>query len=213
MDTYIQESGRLLDLIRSDFGLSEKFIAYGFDDAELAIGMALQENAANAMHTASLAVDAMEDEAAADLWSKALEARDCFTAFRTVARASFPGLSDRMELGVTGDIPDDLQRFVNAAHASYTAGARSPFTEKLAKRNFAPEKLAELTADLDALAKAGAAEAEDETTDPDAVADSDARRAAYNELKEYMKEIKGIARAIFRKDPDMLQHLHLTAPL
>lgn len=210
MDTYIQESGRLLDLIRRDLGLREKFIAYGFDDAELAIGMARQENAANAMHSASLAVDATEDEASASLWAKALEARDCFSAFRTVARATFPGLSDRMNLGVTGDVPDDLQRFVNAAHASYTAAAQAPFAEKLAKRNFAPEKLAELKADLDAIAKAGAAEAEDETTDPDAIAEAAARRAAYNELKEFMKEIKGIARAIFRKDPDMLKHLHLT---
>lgn len=213
MDTYIQESGRLLDLIRRDLGLTEKFIAYGFDDAELAIGMALQENAAHAMHSASLAVDATEDEETKALWNKALEARDCFTAFRTVARAAFPGLSDRMNLGVTGDVPDDLQGFVNAAHLSYTAGVEAPFTEKLAKRNFGPAKLAELKADLDALAKAGAAEAEDEITDPDAVAEHEARRAAYNELKEFMKEIKGIARAIFRKDPDMLQHLHLTAPM
>lgn len=210
MDTYIQESGRLLDLIRTDFGLTEKFIAYGFDDAELAIGMARQENAANAMHSASLAVDATEDEASASLWKKALEARDCFAAFRTVARAAFPGLSERMNLGVTGDVPDDLQRFVNAAHTSYTAAGKPEFAEKLARRNFAPEKLAELKSDLDALAKAGAAEAEDETTDPDAIADSEARHEAYNELKEFMKEIKGIARAIFRKDPDMLKHLHLT---
>ncbi len=67
-----------------------------------------------------------------------------------------------------------------------------------------------MSRELDAIARAGAAEAEEELTDPQAIQETEARRETYVQLKDFMKEFKGIARAIFRKDHDTLQYLRLT---
>jgi hypothetical protein len=39
--------------------------------------------------------------------------------------------------------------------------------------------------------------------------DASGRNEAYNTLKEYMKEIKGVIRTVFRKQPDVLEELGL----
>jgi hypothetical protein len=41
--TYIVDANTLLETVRLSTGISEKLADYGFDDEELAIGMALQE--------------------------------------------------------------------------------------------------------------------------------------------------------------------------
>ena len=126
-----------------------------------------------------------------------------------------------MNLRVLGDAPDDLQRFLNAAHAAYTTAGEAPYSEKMTKRGYGAERLVGLNQFLDALtfldaaheAASEAAEPAEETTDPldagEAIGQTD-RDAAYHTLKDFMKELKGVTRAAFRKQPDILSQLELT---
>ena len=217
IEQYIIDSGRFLEEARVSTDISEKLFDYGFDDEELSIGMALQHAAMKA-YCANHA-DCPPDRSAADeqLKSKIAEAREDFDEFRLVARAVFPALSDRVDLRVMGDVPDDLQRFVNMAHTAYTTAAEPPYSEKISKRGYPADKLKALHEFLDALAWLDAAhEAASEAADAgEPVATptdgKENRDAAYNELKTFMKEIKGVARAAFRKDTDALVKLGLAS--
>ena len=215
IEQYIIDSGRFLEEARVTTDISERLFDYGFDDEELSIGMALQHAAMKA-YCANHA-DCPPDRSAADahLKTKIAEARDEFDGFRLVARAVFPTMSDRVSLRVMGDVPDDLQRFINMAHTAYTTASQESYAEKLSKRGYPADKLKSLHEFLDALTWLDAAhEAASEAADADAPAPDptdgkENRDAAYNELKTFMKEIKGVARAAFRKDAEALAKLGL----
>lgn len=217
IEQYIIDSGRFLEEARVSEDICEALIGYGFDDEELSIGMALQHAAMKA-YCANHS-DCPPDRSAADqqLKSKISEARDAFDEFRLVARAVFPVLGDRVNLRVMGDVPDDLQRFINMAHTAYLTAAQAPYAEKLAKRGYPSDRLRSLHEFLDALAWLDAAHeaateaAEEGQTAAPATAGKQQRDAAYNELKAFMKEIKGVARAAFRKDADKLAQLGLAS--
>ena len=215
---YINASGRLLEEVRHSESIIEVLIRYGFDDEELSIGMALQQAAKEAFGAAD--ADAASDRgqtAAGELKAKITEAREEYDEFRLVARAVFPGLSDRINLRVMGDVPDDLQRFINLAHTAYTTAEQDVYADKLAKRGYPPERLESLHRFLDALAWLDAAHeaasegSESEGTPAVGGESKSARHTPYDELRTFMKELKGVARAAFRKDPDTLARLGLAA--
>jgi hypothetical protein len=150
--TYIVDSGTLLNTVRLSSGIAERLANFGFDDEELAIGMALQEGAANA-YKARHGVLPMESSVGlAALTERINRARDDFAEYRGVVRAAFTDLSARTSLRVTGDTPDDLQRFMNQAHGGYVAAGQEPYTAKLSKRGYPPFRLTMLLDDLDSLA-------------------------------------------------------------
>jgi hypothetical protein len=206
--TYIVDANTLLETVRLSSGVSEKLADYGFDDEELAIGMSLQAKAAEAYKMRHDVLPAESAAGLAALTARMYQARDEFTEFRGVARAAFTDLSARTELRVTGDVPDDLQRFMTQAHAGYLAAAEEPFTAKLSKRGYPPARLKSLLDDLDALATLDVAH-ELATSDAEEEIGGSACDEAYNELKEFMKEIKGVIRTVFRKQPDVLGSLGL----
>jgi hypothetical protein len=208
--TYILDANTLLETVRLSTGIAEKLARYGFDDEELAIGMALQENAAHAYKTRHAVLPADSAAGLAALTARMDKARDEFTEFRGVARAAFPDLSSRTNLRVTGDIPDDLQRFMTQAHSGYLAACEEPFTAKLSKRGYPVARLKGLLDDLDALATLDVAH-ELATSDAEEEMGGSASDAAYNELKEFMKEIKGVIRTVFRKQPEVLESLGVPA--
>ena len=134
------------------------------------------------------------------------KAREDYAAFREIARAAFPAQADRIGLGLTGNVPQDLQKFITLAHTSYTNAKQDPWTTKMTTRNYAKARLDALNADLTALSgsesasniAAGAAEE-----------DTAARDNAYNALKEWIKEAHGVARGAFRKNAGALTKLNL----
>lgn len=209
IEEYLSTSARTLEAGRINVDIAERLYPYGMDDEQMAIGMALYEQAKSAMDAHKSSAN-HGDVAAAEQSLKAGtdEARETFATFRGIARAAFTGLSDRLNLKLVGEPPDDLQRFINAAHASYMAAAREPYAEKLAKRGYTPEKLGAYCEELDALTQLGEDHAE-------AVGDSDQADSAahrdetYNAFKEFMKEFKGIAKTVFRKEPEQLAKLGL----
>jgi hypothetical protein len=132
--------------------------------------------------------------------------RGDYAAFRSVARAAFPAQADRVSLGLTGNVPQDLQKFVTLAHTSYTNAATGPWTKKMSRRNYAPARLTMLNAALDALSstESGSAIAAGE-----AQQGTEARNDAYMALKEWIKEAHGVARGAFRGNPGALTKLKL----
>ncbi len=209
IEEYLASSARTLEAGRINVDIAERLYPYGMDDEMMAIGMALYEQARSAMdaHKASGHYD---DVSAAEqtLREGTEQARETFATFRGIARAAFSGLSDRLNLKLVGEPPEDLQRFINAAHAAYMAASHEPYAEKLSKRGYTPEKLGTYCEELDALTRSGEDYAE-------AVGDSDQADSAahrdetYNAFKEFMKEFKGIAKTVFRKEPDQLAKLGL----
>ena len=209
IEKYIRDAGSFLEETRLSPGIAEALESAGYDGEELTWGLELQERAWNAfcaLHGEST-TDRRGGEAA--LHAQVEAARDEWAAFRLIARAAFTGLDARLELRVMGDVPEDLQRFVNVAHAGYAAASEDPYTEKLSKRGYTPEKLKTLSGALDQMAALdGELDAADEVAEHGPV-HAEERNAAYLALKEYMKEIRGVSRAVFRKQPEALAKLSL----
>ncbi len=209
IEKYIRDAGSFLEEARSNTGAAEALAGAGYDDEEMSWGAELQEKAWNAYCSVHGEPPADRQGSEVALVAKVEDARDEWTAFRLIARAAFTGLDARLELRVMGDVPEDLQRFINVAHAGYAAASEDPYTDKLSKRGYTPEKLKTLLAALDQLATLdGGVDAADGVAEGGPV-DAEERDAAYIALKEYMKEIRGVARAVFRKQPEMLAKLSL----
>ncbi len=148
-----------------------------------------------------------ERSPAMDALSERMEkARDEFEAYRIIARAIFPSMPDRINLRATAEPLEDLQRFINAAHAGYVTASQEPYAEKFAKRGYPAARLEALLREIDVLATLdtahGIAEADGAADDGSEAADTQDRDRTYRELKEFMKEIKAVCKALFRKDPD-----------
>ncbi len=206
--TYIAASGKLLHAVRLSAGISERLAKYGFDDEELAKGMALQEAARGAFEARHDELPAESTLALTELTERMNKARDDYAEYRGVVRAAFTGLSTRIELRVSGDTPDDLQRFMDHVYSGYILASEEPYTEKLSKRGYPPHRLAGLLADLDALATLDVAH-EIATSDAQEETGESPCDESYHALREYMKELKGVIRAVFRKEPDVLHELGL----
>ncbi len=206
------DSGRILEAARSHTTVAETLAHHGFDDEEMSIGMAMQAEAYRsflARHGDHLPE---RSQAIGVLSARVDKARDDFEDFRLIARAVFPTIADRIALRSTADPLEDLQRFINAAHAAYATAAQPPYTEKFSKRGYPPTKLEALQREIDVLAPLDTAQdiavadgvsAEEKTTD------TTDRDRTYLELKEFMKELKGVSRAVFRKQPETLAMLGL----
>lgn len=208
IENYIRDSEHFLETARVNPDITERLAEYGFDDEELSYGMALQDAAWKAFCTRHGECPPERSGDIAELTGRVLEAREEFGDFRLVARAAFQTLSDRVNLRVIGDPPEDLQRFINAAYAGYEAAGEEPYAGKLAKRGFPKAKLEALCKGLDVLATLEAAnEIADGNSDDDP--DTEDRDTAYIALKEFMKEVKGVSRAAFRKNPETLEKLGL----
>ena len=81
--------------------------------------------------------------------------------------------------------------------------------ERLSKRGYPPAKLKTLSGALDQMATLdGELDAADEVAESGPT-DPEERNATYVELKEFMKEIRGVSRAVFRKQPEILAKLSL----
>lgn len=202
---YINDAETFLLTVKNDPEINPVMASHGYDAAELTTGDNLLKAAADAFGVRLTGVAGKNDKQGV-LNTAEATAREDYAAFREIARAAFPDQQDRVGLGLTGNVPQDLQKFITLAHTSYTNAGKAPWATKMTKRNYAAARLATLNAALDALTgtesdKAIAAGEAQETTT--------ARDTAYNGLKEYMKEIRGVARGAFRGNPGALTKLKL----
>ena len=213
IEKYILDSGKFLEAARSHTTIVEQLDNHGFDDEELSIGMAMQAEALRGFRARHGETPPERTPAMDALAGRVDKARDDFEDYRLIARAVFPELPDRVNLRATADALEDLQRFINAAHAGYVAASKEPYTEKLSKRGYPPARLETLLREIDVLATLDAAheiaEADGAADDGSEAADTQERDRTYLELKTFMKELKGVCRALFRKSPETLATLGL----
>ena len=205
IQNYIGEAETFLITVKTDSEINPVMAAHGYDAAELTIGDGLLQTAAD---TFGVRLTGIAGKTAGHdvLMTTDQQARSDYAAFRSVARAAFPTQADRIALGLTGNVPHDLQKFVTLAHSSYTNAAKAPWTTKMTKRGYAPAKLTTLIASLDALSGTESGSATAAGAAQEATA---ARNEAYNALKEFIKEAHGVARGAFRGNPGALTKLKL----
>jgi hypothetical protein len=202
---YVTDAERFLTTASTDTEIQPILAQHGYDATEFAAGMTLVSTASGGVAKRQEKLGGRKD-AVDELHLSAQGARDTYAAFREIARAAFPAQGDRVALGLTGDVPEDFQRFVTAAHTSYTNAGKPAFTVKMTKRNYAPSRLATLLANLDSFTddKSKKDEAAGE-----AIESTGERNTAYVALRAYMKELKGVARGALRGKPGLLAKLEL----
>jgi len=206
IQNYIGDAETFLITVANDAEINPVMDTHGYDAPELASGNILLGTAATAFGvrlTGIAGKTSMHEELKT---SDELAREDYAAAFRTIARAAFPAQADRVALGLTGNVPHDLQKFVTFAHSSYTNAAKATWTKKMPKRNYAPARLTTLNTALDSLSgtesgKAIAAGAAEQSTA--------ARDAAHAALKDFIKEAQGVARGAFRGNSGALTKLKL----
>ncbi len=178
---------------------------YGYNEGEFARGFELLIEAKQS-YAARQGGIGEKGDASDTLQADTGAARDTYASFREIARACFQGGDDRVGLGLTGNVPEDFEKFVTAAHTSYTNGRKAPYTTKLTKRGYPVARLTALLADLDTLTGTDSTR---DTAEGDAKDDTTARDSAYLDLKEFMKELQGVCRGAFRKQAGVLGKLKL----
>jgi len=202
---YVTAAGRFLHTTRTDADIAPIATAHGFTAADLDAGEALVTAAAQAWGVRTEGMGE-EDASVAATAAGFKDARADYIQFREIGRANFPDRADRVALGLIGDIAEGFNSFITQATASYTAGKKPPYTEKLSKRSYTPAKLDELLATLDALSDAEADQTESEGA---AIGDTAARDEAYEKLKDFMAELKGTLKGALRGQSDLLAKLGL----
>jgi hypothetical protein len=205
IEKYITTADTLLKTASTDADIAPILATHGYDAAEFATGTGLAKAARKAFEDrqAGIGGKLLSTE---ELHDAIVDAREDYLAFREIARGSFTAQGDRVALGLTGDVPDDFQKFITAAHTSYVAAGKDPYKTKMTKRSYDAAKLATLLGNLDALVGTGSGQ---DTSEGDAMDDTAARDAAYLALKEYIKELKATARGALRKQPALLAKLGL----
>lgn len=205
IQAYIGDSEIFLHTAATDSLIRPLLEARGYDMEAFAEGLALTA-AAHATFEDRAEAMGQQHAGTAALRQSNQEARHEYARFRAIARASFPDRADRLALSLTGDVPEDTGRFITLATASYTAGKTLPQAAKLAKRGYPAAVLDTHLAALRSLATT--ASGQDEGMG-DAIEDTSHRDAAYDALRAWMKELKGVAKGALRHRPDLLAKLGL----
>ncbi len=103
-------------------------------------------------------------------------------------------------------MPEDTGRFITLALASYGAAGKAPQAVKLVKRGYPAAVLDPLIADLNTLTGTSG---DQDQAQGDAIGDTAARDAAYDALRKFMKELKGVTKGALRRKPSLLSKLGL----
>jgi hypothetical protein len=205
LEAYIADSKKFLKVASEDTDIRPILEAHGYDAAEFTLGNGLAKTASDAFEGRATGMG--RQKLSGDALDQAIKAaRDDYAAFREIARASFPKDADRIGLSLKGDVPDDTGRFITLAEASYGAAGKDPYKTKMTKRGYPTTRLTTLLDDLDDLTGTGG---EQDEAEGDAIDDTTDRDAAYDALKEFMKEIKGVARGALRRKNGLLTKLGL----
>lgn len=194
----------LMETTRDDDDLQTVLAPMGYDVAALDEAIENLHGPAQGAYEARAAAMGKADSAQDLLDAAVATERKDFTDYREIARAIFTDPADKVALGLNGTLVKDLQKFLTAAKASYSAGKKAPYTEKLTKRGYSPARIdaelagIKLAGDLSAGAKRAAGAAEKATKD---------RNGAYSSLKSWVSEFRRIAKRALRGRADLLTKL------
>jgi hypothetical protein len=191
---------------RDDAEIQQALGERGYDVAAIDEAITtLQEPAQAAFNARQTAIGVLKRSNEGLAAMEAHERKD-FADYREIARAAFTAAADRTELGLNGAAPKDLQKFITMARASYTAGKKAPFTEKLTKRGYSTAAIDAELAGIKGVEGLGTARAKAEGAAAKATKDRD---AAFKALKEWSGEFRKVARRVLRDRTDLLTKLAL----
>jgi hypothetical protein len=205
IQNYIGDSETFLLTVKNDPEIAPAMEGHGYDAAELTTGDNLLHAAADAFGVRLTGIAGKSDKQS-DLVTAEKTAHDDYAQFRAIARANFPDQADRAGLGLTGSVPHDLQKFTTLSFTSYTNAGKDPWATKMTKRGYTALKLNTLKDGISALSGTDSDKAR---AAGDAQKSTESRDAAYEALKDYMKEIMGTARGAFRGNAGALTKLKL----
>lgn len=175
----------------------------GFDTQKLSEGLALCD-AADAKWNARQEAIAKQSNCTSLVNGLFDEARKSLSDLRETARVAFKEEAALKALGVTGDVPEDVQRFLTHARSTYTTAKKEEYNGALARHGYATEELDRQLAALEDLRKASDAQSQ---VMGDAQQATRARDDAVAPVREFRKNILKIARRAFRKEPEQARKL------
>lgn len=201
----ITAGGQLINKALSDPAIIALLAPRGYDEAELRVGLALQQAAQTAFNQRLAAIGAVhEAKKARDVAWKA--AKEEYTDFRGTVQAKYPDMATRRALGANGFVPADLQKLVTQATAAYQAARQDPYAGPLAKRSFTPERLEAAIAGLKTLTDLDNAYS---AAEGEAGGMVDDRDNAVAKLQAWVREFRANAQFALKKHPNHLATLDL----
>jgi hypothetical protein len=202
----IAAAQQMLALAQSDSELAALLAARGYDAGRLAAGMARQ-SAAQTAFTDRQSASAGQTQATAALTAAAAAARRAYNDFRATARVIFKEPAVSQALGLAGAAPDDLQKFITAARASYDVALTTPaYLTELARFGYGQASLEAARGLLDGLVIAETAQ---ETAKAAAVQATRQRDEAVAALDAWLRQFRTVAKIATRGRPDLAQRLGL----
>jgi hypothetical protein len=201
----ITADGQYLETVKTDPEILATLAGRGYAPAKLDEGLTLQR-AAQAAFTHRQTMLAAQGHATAGLSGSIATAREMYIDFRDIVR-SITGFTanDRKALNASGAVPDDKQKMLTAARASYQAAQTEPYASTLATYGYPATVIDAALAALDAYS---AADTDQNSAIGNATKATADRNAAVKALDVYMKQLRGIAKVALRKRPDLLKKLN-----
>jgi hypothetical protein len=102
-----------------------RLVEYGYPVSSLVEGFHLFQAAQTVQTARETALQRLE-QAGAGYAAAESAAHQAYREFRTTVRFLYKDPASQVKLGVTGALPDDLQKFLFRARAAYTAARRCP---------------------------------------------------------------------------------------
>jgi hypothetical protein len=193
-----------LQQVQNDSALRTQLAQFGYDDAKLAQGLALQTAAQEAYHARQQALTARA-LATAQAHTAFLEALWAYRNLRSVALSVIADPAVRTALAADTPIPQDKQTFVSVARAGYTAVQSEPqFAETLSAHGYPADVLANANALLDTLSAALSAL---DTTRAEAERATQTRNQALAALSAWVLRFERVAAVASRAQTDAARRI------
>jgi len=195
----IGSSERLLKSIQGSPELLLALAPSGYNEQRLSIGMKLFATAQTkfAARQEAMAVAT----AAIATRKKAYDvAKTEFVSYRTAVQVNYK-TAERANLGASGRVATDGDKFITNARSAYSTALTSPYLEKLSEFGFTKERLTAALANLETLTNENST-ADNATSKAQNATES--RDAAVEALNTWVMQLRKIAKDALQKHPDLL---------
>ncbi len=126
-----------------------------------------------------------------------------FVSYRATVQTNYTE-ADRANLGASGRIPADGEKFITTARGAYSTALTPPHLAKLSEYGYDEERLKTLLASLDALTSTNSAA---DNAASAAQTATEARNTAVKELKNWTAQLRKIAKNKLKDRPDLFSLL------
>jgi hypothetical protein len=200
----IRAAYETITIAQTDPELAPLLAAQGYDTVKLSEGLKLQQVAQDAFVARQKAMSEQR-QALAVLAGAAAQARQTYADFREGARSLFRDSATRTELGLTGAVPEDLQKFSTLALTGYKGALDSPDHLKVLTQYGYPQAL--LQDALKQLDQLAAANNTGKAAQTAATHATKLRDQAMANLDDWLRQFRGLAKVATRSRPDLYKTL------